>query len=155
MAYTYIAVAVVSLFLSFITIAVIAFVAKHRSLADLKKVPGPKPSILFGNALQLVGEPHGKFKEFSMTKTMQMHVRDRVKRPSITGVLKLTFESSSGGFYIVLNLFEKSLLMQAEGMCWLIQKHLDEVNQILGLSHLNSYREHQSAMARIDLIFPL
>ena len=102
----YIAVAVMTLLLSFITIAILAFVAKHRSLVDFRKLPGPKPSILFGNALQLVGEPHGKFKEFSMiAKTKTMNVRDRAKRRSITGILKSTFaiESSSGGFYIVLN----------------------------------------------------
>lgn len=53
--------AVLTLLLMFITFAILAFVAKYRSVADLRKLPGPKPSILFGNTLQLTGEPHGKF----------------------------------------------------------------------------------------------
>jgi len=43
-------------FLSVVVFAVISFITKHRSLAVLKQLPGPKPNILFGNALWLTGE---------------------------------------------------------------------------------------------------
>ncbi|KAL9961239.1 hypothetical protein ACROYT_G030147 [Oculina patagonica] len=47
---------VVSLFISVLVLAVSAFIAKRHALADLRKLPGQKPSVLFGNALQLEGE---------------------------------------------------------------------------------------------------
>lgn len=50
-----------SLFLSAIVFSVFLFIAKCNTLEELKKLPGPKPSVFFGNALQLRGEVHGKF----------------------------------------------------------------------------------------------
>lgn len=55
---------VVSLFISVLVLAVSAFVAKRHALADLRKLPGQKPSALFGNALQLEGEADGKLIKF-------------------------------------------------------------------------------------------
>lgn len=52
----------VSLFLSAVVFVVFSFIAKCNALAELKKLPGPKASALFGNALQMQGEVHGKFK---------------------------------------------------------------------------------------------
>lgn len=51
----------VSLFLSVLVLAASAFIAKRHALADFRKLPGQKPSVLFGNALQLEGEADGKF----------------------------------------------------------------------------------------------
>ena len=48
-------------FVSVVVFAVISFITKHRSLAVLKQLPGPKPNIFFGNALWLTGESDGKF----------------------------------------------------------------------------------------------
>lgn len=56
----FVVVATVSLFLSAIVLAVSAFIAKRHALADLRKLPGPKPSVWFGNALQLGSEADGK-----------------------------------------------------------------------------------------------
>ncbi|CAH3155033.1 unnamed protein product [Porites lobata] len=53
------AIAIVSLILlSVLVFALASFIAKHRSVAALKLLPGRKPSYLFGNALQLTGEAH-------------------------------------------------------------------------------------------------
>ena len=54
-------VAVVSLFLSAAVFTLFSFIAKSSALAELKKLPGPKPSALFGNVLQMQGEVHGEF----------------------------------------------------------------------------------------------
>ena len=62
MAFLIVAAAAVALiFVSSIVFAVISFIAKHRSVAVLKLMPGPKPNVLFGNALQLPGEADGEF----------------------------------------------------------------------------------------------
>ena len=56
------AIAIVSLILlSVLVFALASFIAKHRSVAALKLLPGRKPSYLFGNALQLTGEAHGEY----------------------------------------------------------------------------------------------
>ena len=56
------AIAIVSLILlSVLVFALASFIAKHRSVAALKLLPGRKPSFLFGNALQLTGEAHGEY----------------------------------------------------------------------------------------------
>lgn len=52
----------VSLFLSAVVFAVFSFIAKCNAFGELKKLPGPKPSVLFGNVLQMRGEVHGKLK---------------------------------------------------------------------------------------------
>ncbi|XP_078382584.1 cytochrome P450 4c3-like isoform X2 [Oculina patagonica] len=52
----------VSLFLSAVVFVVFSFIAKCNALAELKKLPGPKASALFGNALQMQGEVHDVFK---------------------------------------------------------------------------------------------
>ena len=57
-----VALATVSLiFLSVFVFVVVSFIAKHRSLAALKLLPGRKPSFLFGNALQLTGQAEGEY----------------------------------------------------------------------------------------------
>ena len=61
-----------SLFLSAIVFSVFLFIAKCNALEELKKLPGPKPSVFFGNALQLRGEVHGKFIDLH-----NMHCRKR------------------------------------------------------------------------------
>ena len=56
------AITIVSLILlSVLVFALASFIAKRRSVAALKLLPGRKPSYLFGNALQLTGEPHGEY----------------------------------------------------------------------------------------------
>jgi len=50
-------------FLSVVVFALISFIAKHRSLAVLKLLPGPKPSIFFGNALWLTGESEANMQQ--------------------------------------------------------------------------------------------
>lgn len=56
--------ATVTLFVSVLVLAVSALIAKRHASADLRKLPGPKPSIVFGNALQLDSEADGKFRKF-------------------------------------------------------------------------------------------
>ena len=65
------AIAIVSLILlSVLVFALASFIAKHRSVAALKLLPGRKPSYLFGNALQLTGEAHGEY-------ILSVYYRDR------------------------------------------------------------------------------
>ena len=46
--------------LAVVVFAASAFIVKLHALADLRKLPGPKPHILFGNILQLDGKADGK-----------------------------------------------------------------------------------------------
>ena len=63
-------------FLSVVVFALISFIAKHRSLAVLKLLPGPKPSIFFGNALWLTGESEGKY---FMYTTLRLQLQGRIR----------------------------------------------------------------------------
>ena len=57
-----VAAAVSSLFLAAAVLAATFVLLKHQSVAVLRKLPGPKPNFLFGNALQLARLPDGKYK---------------------------------------------------------------------------------------------
>lgn len=50
----------VSSLVAVIVFVAITLLAKYQALAPVKKIPGPKPSLLFGNALQLARTPDGK-----------------------------------------------------------------------------------------------
>ena len=65
-----VAAAVSSLFLAAAVLAATFVLLKHQSVAVLRKLPGPKPNFLFGNALQLARLPDGKYKpKLHITKT--------------------------------------------------------------------------------------
>ena len=51
----------VSLLLAAIVLISIMLLAKRQSLAPMRKMPGPKPNFLFGNAMQLARLPEGKW----------------------------------------------------------------------------------------------
>ena len=53
-----------SLFLAAIVLAVVLLLRKYQAVAVVRKLPGPKPNFLFGNALQLARLPDGKYKTF-------------------------------------------------------------------------------------------
>ena len=57
-----VAAAVLSLFLAAAVLAATFVLLKHRSVAVLRKLPGPEPDFLFGNALQLARLPDGRYK---------------------------------------------------------------------------------------------
>ena len=52
---------VTSLLLAVFVIAVTVHLAKFHAVAAVRKVPGPKPNWLLGNALHLAREPDGKY----------------------------------------------------------------------------------------------
>ncbi|KAM7435004.1 Cytochrome P450 4V2 [Porites harrisoni] len=54
---------VASALLASIVFLVIRLIGKYHALADLRKLPGPRPSIFFGNAWQLPSNPEGMFKQ--------------------------------------------------------------------------------------------
>ena len=64
-----VAAAVSSLFLAAAVLAATFVLLKHQSVAVLRKLPGPKPNFLFGNALQLARLPDGKYKPILHLKT--------------------------------------------------------------------------------------
>lgn len=49
----------VSLLVAAVVLVAIAVVSKYQAFAVVRKIPGPTPSILFGNALQLSSTPDG------------------------------------------------------------------------------------------------
>ena len=48
--------------LAAIVLVAIVLLKKYHALAVVRKLPGPKPNFLFGNALQLARLPDGKYK---------------------------------------------------------------------------------------------
>ena len=50
---------VTSALLASIVFLVIRLIGKYHALADLRKLPGPRPNIFFGNAWQLPSNPEG------------------------------------------------------------------------------------------------
>lgn len=67
--------ATVSLFVLVLVLAVSALIAKRHASAGLRKLPGPKPSILFGNALQMDSEADGKFRKICAGQLLkQIHI---------------------------------------------------------------------------------
>ena len=56
--------AVPSLFLAAIVLLAVVLLLKYQAVAVVRKLPGPKPSFLFGNALQLARLPDGEYKIF-------------------------------------------------------------------------------------------
>lgn len=51
---------VVSSLVAFVVLVAIAVLSKYQAFAVVRKIPGPTPGILFGNALQLSSTPEGK-----------------------------------------------------------------------------------------------
>ena len=64
-----VAAAVSSLFLAAAVLAATFVLLKHQSIGVLRKLPGPKPNFLFGNALHLARLPDGKCKPILHLKT--------------------------------------------------------------------------------------
>ncbi|XP_078382587.1 cytochrome P450 4V2-like [Oculina patagonica] len=56
-------VAAISSLVAVIVFVAITLLAKYQALAPVRKIPGPKPSFLFGNALQLARTPDGLLKQ--------------------------------------------------------------------------------------------
>lgn len=54
----------VSFLVALLVFAAIVLLAKYQALAPVRKLPGPKPNILFGNALQFARTPDGKWKVY-------------------------------------------------------------------------------------------
>ena len=51
---------VISLLIAAISLGVLVHLVKYQALAVVRKLPGPKPNWLFGNALQLARLPDGE-----------------------------------------------------------------------------------------------
>jgi len=43
-----------------VVLVTIAVIFKYQAFAVVRKIPGPRPNILFGNVLQLPSTPDGK-----------------------------------------------------------------------------------------------
>ena len=53
---------VVTSLLAVFVLGAITFLVKYRSLAEFRKIPGPRPNILFGNAWELPSTSEGQFR---------------------------------------------------------------------------------------------
>ena len=50
----------VSSLVAVVVLLTIAVLSKYQGFAVVRKIPGPRPNILFGNAMQLSSTPDGK-----------------------------------------------------------------------------------------------
>ena len=65
---------VASALLASIIFLVITLVRKYHALADLRKLPGPRPNIFFGNAWQLPSNPEGTRTVYRSVFRLYLHV---------------------------------------------------------------------------------
>ena len=54
----------VSSLVAVVVLVTIAVLTKYQAFAVVRKIPGPRPNIVFGNVLQFSSTPDGKCKAF-------------------------------------------------------------------------------------------